>query len=279
MDNGQVLRVVQATEILGKKIAMYGTIETPLFLASDVADWIDYSKNPNGSRQTSKMVKSIDEDEKQVVKLLPPDNVQARDCIVLTEEGLYEVCMQSRKPIAKQMKKEIKNYLKRIRLTGGIVEENRESEFVDKYFPSFTEATKLSMVQDLQKQNQHYKERIAELEPKAQAYIDLMTAQGYLQFIDVAAMVEIGRNKLFEFLRQCKVLTKQSNYNVPYGRFSKNGMFKVITSASEKGHISSVTMVSPKGLNYIYKLMKKKDVLDKFDTTTLLTMIQELEAA
>lgn len=279
MDNGQVLRVVQATEILGKKIAMYGTIETPLFLASDVADWIDYSKNPNGSRQTSKMVKSIDEDEKQVVKLLPPDNVQARDCIVLTEDGLYEVCMQSRKPIAKQMKKEIKNYLKRIRLTGGIVEENRESEFVDKYFPSFTEATKLSMVQDLQKQNLYYKERIAELEPKAQAYIDLMTAQGYLQFIDVAAMVEIGRNKLLEFLRQCKVLTKQSNYNVPYGRFSKNGMFKVITSTSKKGHISSVTMVSPKGLNYIYKLMKKKDVLDKFDTTTLLTMIQELEAA
>lgn len=75
------------------------------------------------------------------------------------------------------------------------------------------------------------------------------------------------------------MLTKQSNYNVPYGRFSKNGMFKVITSRSENGHISSVTTVSPKGLNYIYKLMKKKDVLDEFNTTALLQKIRELEAA
>lgn len=187
--------------------------------------------------------------------------------------------MLSRKPLARPLKKEIKNYLKQIRLTGGYIESDREAEFVDKYFPSFTEETKLSMVQDLRKQNAEYKKQIADLEPKAQAYTDLMTAQGYLQFIDVAALVEIGRNTLFQFLRKCKVLTKQSNYNVPYGRFSKNGMFKVITSRSENGHILSVTMVSPKGLNYIYKLMKKKDVLDEFNTTALLQKIKELEVA
>lgn len=66
---------------------------------------------------------------------------------------------------------------------------------------------------------------------------------------------------------------------MPYGRFAKNGMFKVVTSHSENGHISSVTMVSPKGLNYIYKLMKKKDVLNEFNTTALLQMIKELEVA
>lgn len=106
-----------------------------------------------------------------------------------------------------------------------------------------------------------------------------MTAQGYLQFLDVAALVEIGRNTLFQFLRKCNVLTKQSNYNIPYGRFAKNGMFRVITSCSENGHISSVTMVSPKGLNYIYKLIKKKDVLDEFNTTALLQKIKDSEVA
>lgn len=180
--------------------------------------------------------------------------------------------------------KEFKDWLKKevlpqIEETGGYVETDREAEFVDKYFPSFTEDTKLSMVQDLRKQNQEYKNTIEQLEPQAQAYMDLMTAQGYLQFIDVAAIVEIGRNMLFEFLRRCKVLTKQSNYNIPYGRFTNNGMFRVITSRSENGHISSVTMVSPKGLNYIYSLMQKKNVLDKFDTATLLSKIQELEVA
>ena len=36
----------------------------------------------------------------------------------LTEDGVYEVLMQSRKPIAKQFKKEVKKILKEIRTTG-----------------------------------------------------------------------------------------------------------------------------------------------------------------
>lgn len=45
----------------------------------------------------------------------------------LTEDGLYEVCMQSHKPIAKELNKEIKKYLKQIRITGGSVEQGHES--------------------------------------------------------------------------------------------------------------------------------------------------------
>lgn len=37
----------------------------------------------------------------------------------LTEDGLYEVLMQSRKPIAKEFKKGVKEILKTIRKTGG----------------------------------------------------------------------------------------------------------------------------------------------------------------
>ena len=39
----QALTVIQETVILGKKIQMYGSIENPLFLARDVANWIEYS--------------------------------------------------------------------------------------------------------------------------------------------------------------------------------------------------------------------------------------------
>ena len=39
----------------------------------------------------------------------------------LTEDGLYEVLMQSRKPIAKQFKKKVKEILKQIRKTGGYI--------------------------------------------------------------------------------------------------------------------------------------------------------------
>lgn len=268
------LKVLGVTKILGKDFTMYGDMNNPLFLAKEVADRIKHTN-------LTVMLKSVDIDE--VIKIRPKHSLglltNNNEYNFLTENGLYEVCMLSRKPEAKEMKTEVKKYLKQIRLTGGTVESGRESEFINTYFPSFAEDTKLSMVKDLLNQNQAYKTRIEQLEPQAKAYMDLMTAQGYLQFIDVAAMVEIGRNKLFEFLRRCKVLTKQSNFNIPYGRFTNNGMFKVITSKSESGHVSSVTMVSPKGLEYIYKLMNKKNVIDKFDTTTLLSKIQELEVS
>ena len=46
------LQLVGTTEILGKEIKFYGTWEYPYFLGQDVAGWIDYAKNPNGSYQT-----------------------------------------------------------------------------------------------------------------------------------------------------------------------------------------------------------------------------------
>lgn len=53
------------------------------------------------------MLRKIDEDEK--VSLTNPNNVcGGQNAWFLTEDGLYEVLMQSRKPIAKQFKKQVK---------------------------------------------------------------------------------------------------------------------------------------------------------------------------
>ena len=100
--------------VLGKELTMYGNLENPLFLARDVAEWIEHS-NPRSMLQT------VDEDEK--VKLLHPVNnpygvSQEEEMWFLTENGLYEVLMQSRKPIAKSFKKEVKRILKELRLKG-----------------------------------------------------------------------------------------------------------------------------------------------------------------
>lgn len=42
-----------------------GTPEQPLFLAKDVAEWIDYS-NSNGKYKVSQMLSKVDEEEKGV---------------------------------------------------------------------------------------------------------------------------------------------------------------------------------------------------------------------
>ena len=55
----------------------------------------------------------IDEDEKLVSTILTSG--QNREVTMLTEDGLYEVLMQSWKPAAKLFKKEVKQMLREIR--------------------------------------------------------------------------------------------------------------------------------------------------------------------
>lgn len=72
-----------------------------------------------------RMLNSVDEEEK--TKIFYPAQIvggvlQANtEYWFLTEDGLYEVLMQSRKPKAKEFKKEVKKILKSIRKTGRYV--------------------------------------------------------------------------------------------------------------------------------------------------------------
>ncbi|TDM03156.1 hypothetical protein ERX37_03460 [Macrococcus hajekii] len=75
-----------------------------MFLAKDVAEWIENSN-------VSQMLNVIDEDEKALYTMYRVDGSTYKQWF-LTEDGLYEVLMQSRKPIAKQFKKEVKTILK-----------------------------------------------------------------------------------------------------------------------------------------------------------------------
>ena len=59
------------------------------------------------------MIKNVDEDEK--LKAIITHSGQNREMWFLTEDGVYEVLMQSRKPIAKQFKKKVKEILKGLR--------------------------------------------------------------------------------------------------------------------------------------------------------------------
>lgn len=103
------IKVINKSMLLGKEIDVYGSVDEPLFLAKDVAEWIEHT-------QPSKMVETVDEDEKLMGTIFLSG--QNREVWMLTESGLYEVLMQSRKPIAKQFKKGVKEILKTIRKTG-----------------------------------------------------------------------------------------------------------------------------------------------------------------
>lgn len=104
------LCVLTEQEVLEEQFTIYGTFDKPLFLAKDVAAVIEHSS-------ITMMLKNVDEDEK--VKIRPKESLglltSNNEYWFLTEDGLYEVLMQSRKPIAKEFKKQIKKILKGLR--------------------------------------------------------------------------------------------------------------------------------------------------------------------
>ncbi|CAH2466015.1 Bro-N domain-containing protein [Bacillus cereus group sp. N28] len=110
------LKVIHEQEVLGQGFKIYGTKEEPLFLAKDVAEWIEHSN-------ARMMLQNIDEDEKQCVNN-PYASTGQQQQWFLTEDGLYEVLMQSRKPVAKQFKKKVKEILKDIRNHGMYMNDN-----------------------------------------------------------------------------------------------------------------------------------------------------------
>lgn len=105
------ISLLEEQEVLGKRFRIYGTAENPLFVARDVAEWIEYDV-----ASVNKMIVSVDDDEK--VRNNVPTLGGPQEAWCLTEDGLYEVLMQSRKPKAKQFKKKVKEILKDIRTHG-----------------------------------------------------------------------------------------------------------------------------------------------------------------
>lgn len=102
-------QIVEQRNVLGQEFKIYGDFENPLFLAKFVAELIEHTS-------VTKMLSSLEPEEKLMGTLFTSG--QMRKMWFLTEDGLYEVLMQSRKPIAKEFKREVKKILKELRLKG-----------------------------------------------------------------------------------------------------------------------------------------------------------------
>ncbi len=102
------LMEVKTVHILNSNFNMYGTIDKPIFLAQDIAEMIEYSLD-----KVDQMLANVDDDEKLTDTIYRSG--QKREMWFLTENGLYELLMQSRKPLAKAFKAEIKKLLHQMR--------------------------------------------------------------------------------------------------------------------------------------------------------------------
>ena len=103
--------------------------------------------------------------------------------------------------------------------------------------------------------------QVTEMKPKAEFYDDVTGSTDTIDIGSVAKVLNIpnmGRNKLFSFLREKKVLNKR---NEPYQEYVDKGYFRQIETSWEHNgttYINLKTVVFQKGVDYIRQLVLKK---------------------
>lgn len=225
------IKVFHKSTFLDKEIDVWNTAEEPLFRASDVANWLSITN-------ARVMVTRLDQEE--VRKL----NLRSRqgETWFLTEDGLYEALMQSRKPIAKQFKKGVKEILKSIRTTGGYIATTAADT------PEAIMARALKIADETLKRNE---QRMRELEaqtqqqaatiglqkkeltvaaPKVDYYDNTLASVNYITATQVADDLGISARALNKKLAEVGLIYFQS------GQWHVKGVYKGWSLASTRTH-------------------------------------------
>lgn len=243
------LVVIDEREVLGKEFKIYGDIENPLFLAKDVANWIEHSNS-------RVMLNTVDESEKVVNNVYTLGGNQ--EMWFLTEDGLYEVLMQSRKPIAKAFKKEVKQILKTIRLNGMYATD----KLLDNPDLAIQAFTKLKEEREKRKALEIEKEQNR---PKVIFAEAVETSKSSILIGDLAKLikqngVDMGQKRLFTWLRENGYLIKRqgSDYNMPTQKAMELGLFEIKETAvtHSDGHITVNKTPKVTGKGQIYFINK-----------------------
>lgn len=172
---------------------------------------------------------------------------QVQEVLVVNESGLYDLVFHSRVPAAHRFKQWVKAILRELRETG--VVDTRQKPM-----------TELEMA----RQYVAALERNAELEPKAEAYDEFMTAEGDYAIGTVAQMLGTGQNRLFARLRDEHVLISHGKRrNTPYQQYAHH--FRVVTrtysGSNGEERTSHTTYVKPSGVDFIRKVLKLQQLV------------------
>lgn len=241
------LKVLNEQEVLGKQFKVYGTPDNPLFMAKDVAAWIDYSKDGKGNYNVSAMISSIDEDEKQKIFTNLNNNEVGSNTWFLTEDGLYEVLMQSRKPIAKQFKKKVKEILKDIRKHGIYATDNVIDKILNN--PDFG-------IELLQKLKEERKAR-AEAERKNAI---LMHVNKTYTMTEIAKELNLkSATELNRILMRKHIQYKVNNTWVLYSDYSNMGYEDIKQEVLDSGKVIYHRRITQSGREFILGLFGSKE--------------------
>lgn len=245
------VKVLTKAEVLTKEFILYGTVEEPLFLAKDVAEWIEYDLS-----SINKLVQNVDDEEK--VRSIIPTLGGEQEMWMLTEDGVYEVLMQSRKPKAKLFKKEVKSILKSIRLNGGYIANQEQLT------PEQIVANALIVAQNIiNNQNRQIEEmsvKMSELEKKSD-YLDLiLESKETVTVTQIAQDYGMSAKAFNKILMKLGIQHKVNGQWILYAKYLGEGYVhsKTVSITRSNGMKDTVmnTEWKQKGRIFLYNLLR-----------------------
>lgn len=241
----------------------FGTVRTivkdgePWFVGKDVAEILGY-------KETAKAIRThICAEDKGVSVLDTPGGQQK--ITLINESGLYSLILGSKLPKAKTFKRWVTSeVLPTIRKTGGYVA--NDEMFINTYLPNADAQTRelfrlnLSTIRQLNNKIEHDK-------PLVDFASHIQTSEDCISMNDMAKLatkngIKIGRTRLFNFLREKKVLgCKDGHKNMPYQRYIDTQPWFQLKESSyiQNGEvrIGLTPMVTPKGQSGIIRMLRK----------------------
>lgn len=221
---------IRTTEINGE----------PWFVGKDVAARLGYSNTVDA------ISKHVDIEDRGLAKCDTLGGTQ--EMVIINESGLYSLVLSSKLESARKFKRWITSeVIPQIRKTGAYHIPKTYAEALRAL------ADETEKIETLKKQNQL-------MQPKAEFFDAVTDSKTAIPIGDVAKILDIGigRNKLFEFLRDKNILTSD---NRPYQRYIDAGYFRVIEQKYEVNgevRINIKTLVFQKGIDWIRKQLVKE---------------------
>lgn len=227
------------------KVRVLNIDNEPWFVGRDVAEVLGYSNTRDA------ISKHVDEEDKGVAKCDTPSGAQ--QMTIINESGMYSLILSSKLPDAKKFKRWVTSeVLPAIRKTGSynLPDFNNPAEAARAWAKEYEEKQKALA-------------QVTEMKPKAEFYDDVTGSTDTIDIGSVAKVLNIpnmGRNKLFAFLRENKILNRR---NEPYQEYVDKGYFRQIETSWEHNgttHINLKTVVFQKGLDFIRQTIAKKGI-------------------
>ena len=221
------------------------------FVGKDVAEILGYAN-------TSKaLIDHVDDEDKLNNETL--SSLGQRGGWLINESGLYSLILSSKLPTAKKFKRWVtSDVLPAIRKTGSYSIQSKPDSYTiedpaaraRRWAEEYEEKKALEVKIEEQKPLVEYAEHI-------QASKDVIDMKSMAKLASKNG-IKIGRNKLFSFLRDRKILDRE---NIPYANYMDKEWFQVVESpyTFNNGDLKIIrtTLVSPKGQIGIIRQLKK----------------------